>query len=174
MPLARRGFVKLRAPEQSPRSQSIREGSPNRTAQPPGSSGDAGARPQNLQGMRGETGAVGPAGPEGPQGPQGPQGSDGPRGPKGDRGEAGSPGPQGLQGFRGDPGPKGEAGPAMSQVRRASRACVADQDCVVSCQSGEAAINALCPKKAAAILTGETEVSCGTGNEGTMTAYCAR
>ena len=62
----------------------------------------------------------------------------------------------------------------MSQVRRVNRTCAADQDCGVSCQSGEAAINALCPRKAPATLTGETDVSCGTGNVGTMTAYCAR
>ena len=139
-------------------------------------------RPQSspvpaVQGLRGETGAAGPAGPQGPRGERGeagPPGPQGPQGPRGERGEAGPPGPQGLQGFRGEPGPKGEAGPAMSQIRRVSRACLADQDCTVSCQTGEAAINALCPKKAAATLTSETDVSCGTDNEGAMTAYCAR
>jgi hypothetical protein len=60
------------------------------------------------------------------------------------------------------------------QVRRESRTCSADQDCAVTCQTGEAAINAVCPKKGPATLTGETSVSCGTGNDGTMIAYCAR
>ncbi|MEA2979684.1 MAG: hypothetical protein QOF09_1507 [Alphaproteobacteria bacterium] len=170
-----RNSSKLRAPEQSERSQSVQETRPARTAEPPGSPGDAG--PRGLQGMRGEPGAAGPAGPQGPEGPRGPRGERGeagPPGPQGERGAAGPPGPQGLQGFRGEAGAKGEPGPAMSQIRRANRACVADQDCVVSCQSGEAAINALCPKKTTATLTSETEISCGTGNEGTMTAYCAR
>jgi hypothetical protein len=75
-----------------------------------------------------------------------------------------------LQGLRGETG----ATDAMTQVRRVSRACVADQECTVSCESREAAINALCPKKTTATLTSETVVSCGTGNEGTMIAYCAR
>ena len=127
--------------------------------------------------------APGPAGPEGPQGPSGPQGPIGPQGPagaqgpKGERGEAGPPGPQGLQGLRGETGAAGRAAEpsaATMQVRRVSRACAADQECTVSCESREAAINALCPKKAAATLTSETDVSCGTGNEGAMIAYCAR
>ena len=137
-----------------------------RTRAPEISHGDAGVTdPKWSQGLRGETVVAGPTGPQGPQGQQG---------PKGDRGDAGPPGPQGLQGFRGDAGPKGDTPPALSQVRRVNRVCVVNQDCVISCQSGEAAINALCPKKAAATLTSETDVSCGTGNEGTMTAYCAR
>jgi hypothetical protein len=136
-----------------------------------------------LQTPRGESGAPGPAGPAGPQGPSGPQGPIGPQGPvgaqgpKGERGEAGPPGPQGLQGLRGETGAAGRASEpsaATMQVRRVSRACVADQDCTVSCESREAAINALCPKKAAATLTSETDVSCGIGNEGAMIAYCAR
>ncbi len=136
-----------------------------------------------LQAPRGEIGTTGPAGPAGPQGPSGPQGPIGPQGPagaqgpKGERGEAGPPGPQGLQGLRGETGAAGRAAEpsaAPMQVRRVSRTCAADQECTVSCESREAAINALCPKKAAATLTGETEVSCGTGNEGAMIAYCAR
>jgi hypothetical protein len=59
-------------------------------------------------------------------------------------------------------------------VRRVSRACSADQTCSVICNDGEFAINALCPKRTTATLTAETEVSCGSGNEGTMVAYCAR
>ncbi len=153
-------------------ARSARKIVPARSAAPGVSHGDAVVTdPRQLQGPRGETGAAGPAGPQGPQGPQGLQG---PQGPKGERGEAGPPGPQGLQGFRGDAGPKGEAAPAVTQVRRVNRTCVADRDCTISCQSGEAAINALCPKKEPATLTSETDVSCGTGNEGAMTAYCAR
>jgi hypothetical protein len=59
-------------------------------------------------------------------------------------------------------------------VRRVSQSCAPDTDCAVTCNQGEVAINALCPKRAAATLTGETAVSCGTGNEGTMIGYCAR
>jgi hypothetical protein len=62
----------------------------------------------------------------------------------------------------------------MSLVRRVTQACADNQDCVVTCDGSEFAINAYCPKKSAATLTGEREVSCGTGNQGAMIGYCAR
>lgn len=110
------------------------------------------------------------AGPVGPQGERGEIGPPGPQGPQGPRGEAGLAGPQGPQGPRGEPGPAA----TLQLLRRASRACTSEQDCVVSCGDGEFAVNAFCPKRTAATLTAEREVSCGTGNDGTMIAYCAR
>jgi hypothetical protein len=142
---------------------------------PPGPQGSAG--PIGLQGPVGPTGPQGPqglqgpAGPQGPQGPAGPQGLQGPPGPQGPRGNAGPAGPQGP---RGEPGIPGAAAPTLSQIRRVSRACESNKDCVVTCNDGEFAINAFCPKKTTATLTGEREVSCGTGNQGTMIGYCAR
>jgi hypothetical protein len=62
----------------------------------------------------------------------------------------------------------------MSQIRRVSQACASDNDCVVTCNDGEVAINAFCPKKTPAMLTGERDVSCGAGNQGNMIGYCAR
>ena len=62
----------------------------------------------------------------------------------------------------------------MSQIRRVSQACASDNDCVVTCNDGEVAINAFCPKKTTATLTGERDVSCGAGNQGNMIGYCAR
>jgi hypothetical protein len=136
------------------------------------------AGPQGPEGAQGPQGATGPEGREGPSGPQGvagPQGPQGARGEIGPRGQAGEAGPLGPRGETGAPGPKGEPGPSGTmQVRRISRDCAMDQDCSVVCESGEAAVNAYCPKKAAAILTDENTVSCGTGNEGKMIGYCAK
>lgn len=154
---------------------------------PQGIEGPAGPQgPQGIQGPAGPQGAQGIqglAGPQGAQGIQGPPGQPGQPGPRGDAGPVGLQGPRGemgpagLRGPQGEPGPvgpKGEAATAMSQVRRVSQACSDNQDCVVTCDGGEFAINAFCPKKSPATLTGEREVSCGTGNQGTMTGYCAR
>jgi hypothetical protein len=60
------------------------------------------------------------------------------------------------------------------QVRRVSQPCTADKSCVVTCDQGEVAINAFCPKKEPAAITGEREVFCGPGNDGAMIGYCAR
>ncbi len=62
----------------------------------------------------------------------------------------------------------------LSRIRRVTNPCTTDHDCAVKCTDGEVAVNAFCPKKAPAILTSEQDVSCGTGNNGTMIAYCAR
>jgi Collagen triple helix repeat (20 copies) len=144
-------------------------------AGPPGPQGVRGepgpAGPQGIQGLPGVQGVRGDPGPVGPQGPQGIQGLPGPQGPRGEPGQAG---PRGPQGDPGTAGPKGEPGVATLQVRRVTLACADNQDCVVICDSGEVAVNALCPKKSAATLTAEREVSCGTGNQGNMVGYCAR
>jgi hypothetical protein len=137
------------------------------------------AGPAGPQGPQGERGEIGPPGVPGPRGPQGlrsdagPPGPQGPQGSPGPRGEAGPPGPQGPQGPQ---GPRGEPAPAaaVQLLRRASRACTSEQNCVVNCGDGEFAVNAFCPKRTAAALIAEREVSCGTGNDGTMIAYCAR
>jgi len=133
--------------------------------------------PQGAQGISGQPGPPGQPGSRGDAGPVGLQGSRGevgPAGPRGATGPSGPAGPQGPRGELGSVGPKGETTAAMSQVRRVTQACADNQDCVVTCDGSEFAINAYCPKKSAATLTGEREVSCGTGNQGAMIGFCAR
>lgn len=127
-----------------------------------GSKGEAGlAGAKGEPGPAGAQGAAGPAGPQGPQGPQGvagPPGAPGPQGPKGDAGVAGPA------------GPKGSPGLALRQV---SQACDNGKDCAVTCNDGEVALNAYCPGGAAK-LTSVRAVSCGTGNDKAMVAFCAK
>jgi hypothetical protein len=52
--------------------------------------------------------------------------------------------------------------------------CVEDRDCLASCAEDEIAINAFCPKKAPAVLNSLREISCGSGNQFTMVAFCAK
>ena len=139
---------------------------------PQGIQGPAG--PQGAQGISGQPGPPGQPGPRGDAGPVGLQGPRGEVGPAGPRGATGPAGPAGPRGEPGSVGPKGETAAAMSLVRRVIQACADNQDCVVTCDGSEFAINAYCPKKSAATLTGEREVSCGTGNQGAMIGYCAR
>jgi hypothetical protein len=87
----------------------------------------------------------------------GPQGIPGPQGPLGPRGEAGPPGPPGNAG-----------------IRQVQQVCVEDRDCLASCAEDEIAINAFCPKKAPAVLNSLREISCGSGNQFTMVAFCAK
>ena len=81
----------------------------------------------------------------------------GPQGPAGPRGEAGLPGPPGNAG-----------------IRQVQQDCVEDRDCLASCAEDEIAINAFCPKKAPAVLNSLREISCGSGNQFTMVAFCAK
>jgi hypothetical protein len=60
------------------------------------------------------------------------------------------------------------------QIRRVNQTCGTDEACTVTCNEGETAINAVCPNKSPAALTGESGISCGTGNQGKMIGYCAR
>ncbi len=122
--------------------------------------------PRNTIGLEGPPGPPGTPGVQGPPGPQGAEGAPGPMGPQG------IPGPQGLAGPRGEaglPGPPGNAG-----IRQVQQDCVEDRDCLASCAEDEIAINAFCPKKAPAVLNSLREISCGSGNQFTMVAFCAK
>ncbi len=117
-------------------------------------------------------------GPEGPSGPPGTPGVQGPPGPQGAEGAPGPMGPQGIPGLQGPPGPRGEAGPpgppGNAGIRQVRQDCVEDRDCLASCAEDEIAINAFCPKKAPAVLNSLREISCGSGNQFTMVAFCAK
>jgi len=153
-------------------------------AGPQGAPGQQGAAGE--PGPRGAEGAAGPAGPPGPQGATGLPGIAGPPGSQGPSGLAGPAGPQGIpgpQGVAGPPGPQGVAGPqgakgdpdnSAMRIRQVRQDCTQDQDCAVACTEDEIAINAFCPKRAAAILTSLREISCGTANSATMVAFCAK
>ncbi len=115
---------------------------------------------------------------EGPPGPPGTPGVQGPPGPQGAEGAPGPMGPQGIPGPQGPAGPRGEAGlpgpPGNAGIRQVQQDCVEDRDCLASCAEDEIAINAFCPKKAPAVLNSLREISCGSGNQFTMVAFCAK
>jgi hypothetical protein len=115
---------------------------------------------------------------EGPPGPPGTPGVQGPPGRQGAEGAPGPMGPQGIQGPQGLAGPRGEAGlpgpPGNAGVRQVQQDCVEDRDCLASCAEDEIAINAFCPKKTPAVLNSLREISCGSGNQFTMVAFCAK
>jgi hypothetical protein len=137
-----------------------------------------------LAGPIGERGLSGPARaetPPGPQGAPGSRGAAGPQGPVGERGLAGPagaqgpPGPQGIAGPQGPLGPQGPKGDSSAmRIRRVQQDCIEDRECVVTCGDDELAINAFCPKRAAAIMMSLQEISCGTANQATMVALCAK
>jgi Collagen triple helix repeat (20 copies) len=122
--------------------------------------------PRTTIGLEGQPGPPGTPGVQGPPGPQGAEGAPGPMGPQGIPGPQGSPGPRGEAG---PPGPPGNAG-----IREVQQVCVEDRDCLASCAEDEIAINAFCPKKAPAVLNSLREISCGSGNQFTMVAFCAK
>jgi hypothetical protein len=154
--------------ERGPAGPAGPQGAPG-VAGPPGPQGSPGvAGPQGPPGIAGPPGAPGAIGPAGPPGIAGAPGANGPAGPQG---AAGAAGPQGLPGVAGAQGPKGDPGAQLRQVRRD---CAEDRDCTVTCADDEIAINAFCPKRASAILTGLREISCGTANRAPMVAICAK
>ena len=59
-------------------------------------------------------------------------------------------------------------------IRQVRQDCTEGSDCAVTCADDEIAINAFCPKKAAPILNSLHDISCGTGNQSTMVAFCAK
>jgi hypothetical protein len=141
---------------------------------PPGSEGPRG--PQGAQGPQGPQGVRGAQGEAGPQGPQGPQGAQGPAGVTGAEGPAGPQGPSGPPGERGEPGvvgAKGDSGVPGLQIRQVRQDCADGQDCAVTCEDGEMALNAVCPG-GPAMLRSLRLVTCGSGNGTPMTAFCAR
>ena len=168
------------------------ERGPQGVAGTQGTQGPAGPQgapgPQGLQGAQGPAGPQGPAGAQGPQGPQGaagvagaigPRGETGPAGAKGDTGLKGDAGPKGDAGAKGDAGPKGDAGlkgdpgaPGL-RIRQVRQDCSNGQDCAITCDEGEIALNAVCTA-GAAHLASERQVSCGTSNATPMIAFCAR
>jgi hypothetical protein len=52
--------------------------------------------------------------------------------------------------------------------------CVANQECKISCDANEMAINAFCPYRVPPIFRSAREVSCGYGNRAAMVAICVR
>ena len=136
-----------------------------------GPQGGQGAQgPQGTPGPQGAAGVAGPAGPGGPQGPAGPRGEAGPAGAKGDAGLKGDAGPAGP---KGDTGPKGEAATASLRVRQVRQDCTSGQNCTVTCDDGEIALNAVCAAGAAR-LQSDRLISCGADNAAPMIAFCAR
>jgi hypothetical protein len=122
----------------------------------------------------GERGAVGSSGEKGDRGE---------RGDKGDRGERGERGEKGEKGDRGDTGGRGERGEGLRLVRH--EGC--GDECRVSCDRGEAMVNAYCHvargSNGIAIIVkyhypsdanGELQASCATGAGGGIVAICAR
>ena len=138
----------------------------------PRSIGQQAMRTERIPYSRATVGLEGPPGPPGTpgvQGPPGPQGAEGAPGPMGPQGIPGSQGPAGPRGEAGLPGPPGNAG-----IRQVQQDCVEDRDCLASCAEDEIAVNAFCPKKAPAVLNSLREISCGSGNQLTMVAFCAK
>jgi hypothetical protein len=87
------------------------------------------------------------------------------------------PGPAGAVGAigpAGPQGPKGDADTTAMRIRQVRQDCSADRECAVTCAEEEIAINAFCPKKAAAILSSLREISCGDANTAPMVAFCAK
>lgn len=150
---------------------------PQGPAGPQGPQGVAGVPgPQGAQGPQGPAGARGPAGPQGQPGSQGAQGVAGPAGPAGPAGAVGARGPAGPQGDRGEPGVipiKADGGGSGLRIRLVRQDCAEGQDCSVSCNDGEIALNAVCPVGPAR-LQGERLISCGATNAKAMIAFCAR
>jgi hypothetical protein len=83
-------------------------------------------------------------------------------------------GAPGVSGPAGPQGPKGDAGATITSIRQVPQDCAEANDCAVTCADDEIAVNAFCPKKAAPILNSLREISCGTGNQAAMTAFCAK
>lgn len=83
-----------------------------------------------------------------------------------------TPRPSPLRGGTSDDSVR-DAVPARPFALRVVRqACETGQDCRVTCGEEEIALNAYCPAGPAR-LTGEREVSCGSGEQQRMIAYCA-
>jgi hypothetical protein len=80
-------------------------------------------------------------------------------------------GPSGERGEAGPAGAKGDPGAAGLQVRQVRQECADGEDCAVTCNDGEIALNAVCPG-GPATLRSLRLVTCGTANAAPMTAFC--